>query len=763
MFAREDWTIFRSLGTLPQAAGVPLADLPRLIAKELGDNALDAGGLAEWGVDPEDSRVLYVQDAGPGIDGDDARIAEIFSLRPRLITSKLLRLPSRGALGNGLRVVTGAVVATGGRLVVATRGRRLLLRPNDDGTTTIEERLPWGASGTRIEVHLGEGLNFRMGSLAWLEDAERFAQGGDFYRGSSSPHWYDSDAFFELCRAAEGRSVRELVAELDGCSGAKAGKIAAGFQGRPASSLSRKECDDLLDAAREKARPVRPERLGAVGALPHLPEAYGKETGTITLGAGRGQHTATLPYVVEAWALKATKAKARICVNRTPVAGNVFTWLEKSEQAFSGCNASFKINAGRNPFQVWFNVTIPYMPITTSGKDPDLSYLWRGLGGAALKAIQRAKRQQAGRTGEKRSQKEIIFECIPQAAEKASGGGETRFSERQLFYAVRPYLKAELGDDFELDYGHFERVVTEYEEEIGEDIPGMYRDTRGTLYHPHEGRDIPLGTLMVESYTRPAWTFNKILYCEKEGFFPILKAARWPERNDCALATSKGFASRAVKDIFDLLGETEEPIAFYCVHDADGYGTRIYDKLQNATRARPGRRVEIVNLGLEPQEALEMELQVEGVSATRTISVGEYVSEKDRLWLQKHRVELNAMTSPQFLEWLDRKFAEANAPGKVLPPPRVIQQRLEEEAKERVREAVEGRILREAKAEEQVAAALKHLPKAVKAAMEGLPARVGQALEETPEAPWRAPVDEIAEEVADAVAEETGEESLAAE
>jgi hypothetical protein len=27
-------------------------------------------------------------------------------------------------------------------------------------------------------------------------------------------------------------------------------------------------------------------------------------------------------------------------------------------------------------------------------------------------------------------------------------------------------------------------------------------------------------------------------------------------------------------------------------------------------------------------------------------------------WLQTHRVELNAMTTPQFIEWLDRKMAE---------------------------------------------------------------------------------------------------------
>ena len=38
-----------------------------------------------------------------------------------MVSTKLLRLPSRGALGNGLRVVAGAVLASEGSLVVMAR------------------------------------------------------------------------------------------------------------------------------------------------------------------------------------------------------------------------------------------------------------------------------------------------------------------------------------------------------------------------------------------------------------------------------------------------------------------------------------------------------------------------------------------------------------------------------------------------------------------------------------------------------------------
>ena len=42
MFQREDWTLFRNVGTLGQRAGVTADAIPRLVAKELCDNALDA-------------------------------------------------------------------------------------------------------------------------------------------------------------------------------------------------------------------------------------------------------------------------------------------------------------------------------------------------------------------------------------------------------------------------------------------------------------------------------------------------------------------------------------------------------------------------------------------------------------------------------------------------------------------------------------------------------------------------------------------------
>ena len=173
---------------------------------------------------------------------------------------------------------------------------------------------------------------------------------------------------------------------------------------------------------------------------------------------------------------------------------------------------------------------------------------------------------------------------------------------------------------------------------------------------------------MVEDYERPVWTFNKLVYIEKEGVNEALKAVGWPERHDAAVMSSKGFSTRAARDLIDKLAEHDEPVEVFCVHDADAYGTMIYQTLQEATKARGARKIKIINLGLEPWEAIAMGLEVEDVEeGERRKAVADYVREREDArsrrqyweeWLQTHRVELNAMTTPQFIEWLDGKMAE---------------------------------------------------------------------------------------------------------
>jgi hypothetical protein len=184
----------------------------------------------------------------------------------------------------------------------------------------------------------------------------------------------------------------------------------------------------------------------------------------------------------------------------------------------------------------------------------------------------------------------------------------------------------------------------------------------------------------------------------------------------------------------------------FCAHDADASGTMIYQTLQEATRARGARKIRIINIGLEPWEAVEMGLEVETIEATtRRKPVADYVAVQDGdwvEWLQTHRVELNAMTTPQLIEWLDRKM-EIFGSGKLIPPAEVLKEDLTERTEKKVRAAITKRILREEGLDAQVdtAMAALELP-----AGEELARGVAQLFEAQADAEWRAHIEAVAKE-----------------
>jgi hypothetical protein len=183
---REDWTLFRTVDGLQQKAGVPASKLIRLVLKELADNALDVCGGVRFGL-LNDGR-YFIEDDGPGLDGAPQEIADLFSIQRPMRSSKLIRLPQRGALGNGLRVVVGGVLASGGSLTVVTRNRRIELQPLANGTTKIVSAIKVDhAVGTRVEIGFGAALPDDEDALLWVEWAADLAGVGKAYDGRSSP------------------------------------------------------------------------------------------------------------------------------------------------------------------------------------------------------------------------------------------------------------------------------------------------------------------------------------------------------------------------------------------------------------------------------------------------------------------------------------------------------------------------------------------------------------------------------------------------
>ena len=106
------------------------------------------------------------------------RDPRLFSNASPLTSSKMLRLPMRGALGNGLRVATGAVLASSGKLTVISRGAKQKLKPQRDGTTIVtKRRASKRQTGTRIEISFGAALPPDPHALALGEFRREAGQG----------------------------------------------------------------------------------------------------------------------------------------------------------------------------------------------------------------------------------------------------------------------------------------------------------------------------------------------------------------------------------------------------------------------------------------------------------------------------------------------------------------------------------------------------------------------------------------------------------
>ena len=138
---KPDTVDFTTLPGLTKMTGEPSYRLRRLLLKELTDNALDAcdavGRPGRVTVSKRGRDTYIISDEGRGLDGSPGDLAALFAIHRPMISTKYLRKPLRGALGNGLRVAVGCVVVSGGTIEVITRGRHVVLRPRRIGPTEI--------------------------------------------------------------------------------------------------------------------------------------------------------------------------------------------------------------------------------------------------------------------------------------------------------------------------------------------------------------------------------------------------------------------------------------------------------------------------------------------------------------------------------------------------------------------------------------------------------------------------------------------------
>jgi hypothetical protein len=207
---------------------VPGNRLRRLVLKEATDNGCDAADAAgrpgAVTIRRLSDNTYRITDQGAGIPGTPEEIAALFSLDRPMISSKFWRLPLRGAMGNGIRVIAGSCAATGGTIEVTTRGQCFLLRPTKHRTEIVSVTPePVYETGTQIVITFGPDMpeddEYFESELSWAEATISLAKvAGPAYARRPSPHWFDreqlSDCLFYI--EPPTTTVREFVAGLEG-------------------------------------------------------------------------------------------------------------------------------------------------------------------------------------------------------------------------------------------------------------------------------------------------------------------------------------------------------------------------------------------------------------------------------------------------------------------------------------------------------------------------------------------------------------------
>jgi hypothetical protein len=306
------------------------------VLRELVDNALDAGSDATI---EQVGDAWVIADNGPGLDPAD--IPRLFSVNRPLLSSKRRRLPLRGMLGNGLRVVAGAVAASEGSLTVETRGHRLTLATNPaDGLTEITDDQPIPTvPGLVVRILLGPALpRYNWDDSALARTAIALSHHGTQYQGPSSPWWYSAKDLHHLMQQVTpaDTSVARLCREL-------------GFtvdDDRSARDLSRDDAAAILAQLRASAAPVKPERLGSIGR-----GAYGDTCYAASHGFVRSRDTG-IPYLVETWATCRRSEKRgggdlslHLLLNRTPSAARISGYSDSDGLHIRGCGLIRSVKA----------------------------------------------------------------------------------------------------------------------------------------------------------------------------------------------------------------------------------------------------------------------------------------------------------------------------------------------------------------------------------------------------------------------------------
>jgi hypothetical protein len=287
--------------------------------------------------------------------------------------------------------------------------------------------------------------------------------------------------------------------------------------------------------------------------------------------------------------------------------------------------------------------------------------------------------------------KDIAYEVMEEAYLKASANGTLPAHARQIMYQARPLIQARTEKQLNDQY-FCQQLLPDYMQERNVNWNVVY-DDRGHFIEPHTETTIGLGTLSVRNYFNtmhpprlmeariepahisthgPAGSFGAILFIEKEGFMPLFEESNLAERFDLAIMSTKGLSNTAARSLIDsICGGRDIPL--FVLHDFDKSGFSILGTLQRETRRFSFQNTHtVIDLGLRLADVEELGLESEeafdrGDEWARRANLRENGGSQDEVeFLLENRVELNALTSDQLIQLIERKLSH-HGTKKIIP------------------------------------------------------------------------------------------------
>lgn len=304
--------------------------------------------------------------------------------------------------------------------------------------------------------------------------------------------------------------------------------------------------------------------------------------------------------------------------------------------------------------------------------------------------------------------KTAAWAVMKQAYMQASDNGRLPANMRQIMYAARPLVqKLTDGKCWKKSSTFTQNLLPNYMLEHPKETArwDVVADARGHFAEPHSRESIGIGTLDVRGYlgswtdsddvgvnveppelddsfptSGPANRFRYALFIEKEGFDPLLERAQIAATYDMAIFSSKGMSVIAARRLVDHLSQAGCTV--FVLHDFDRAGLLIaHWLLHDNERFQFEYPPNVVDLGLRLADVKSLGLEKESLVYKQKKNPADALLECDDVTQEEidflvgvrsykqwsgYRVELNALTSRAFIDWLEAKFNEHGV-EKVIP------------------------------------------------------------------------------------------------